>query len=630
MAYKKYPINDLKHNTFDASCQSSFQEKISVMLTGFPNDIEISEVEIYMNNLVPNGNYTQIEETYKHYQKFSGHLFVHFQNVENALIFCKGKYSFYGKELNCRALDGFSNNLNRFVEDLKYPTRVFVQGIPLKFIRNDVKICFLKFGKIEEVVLILATNKNSNNAYIKFANHVSAKYCAEEEFLYLKKGPVFELSYVVPKYSPHVPEYIEPAIAEYAAKIACGKIYYIPEHFINLDNYLKLNRCVEKLEDIPVNHFEEIQKEISLEHLAKPNEEIPEDTKLEDNYGKKGKKVKSKENIPKNKSDLETFYRNVKDKNEKKREGKIGQEVTNNGFEWKKTKASKKSNYNGVGNGKIPVLDDTDLGSENPQKEQELKNDLYNRFLKATLNSENLYYGYEDNQFTNNLHNNNLYYQTQQNIASYDNKEIISDDQQYNALQNQYLNGYQNAYEYQPYFNNYTDYSLNNNGSVDNYYGNQSCYYDQAKNNYQLNGNFDDNSIEKNTSNNEVQMNYYDSQQNYSYTPYYDPNNIQQQNYDITNSYQNNNLPSNYNNFYNYETNTASYDYYAANQNYQNEPTQPYTQDNNANLDNDSENQAKGQIQNHEKSEQIESYSGPDALYDNCKSKHGDDVKGNH
>ena len=58
MAYKKYPINDLKHNTFDASCQSSFQEKISVMLTGFPNDIEISEVEIYMNNLVPNGNYT--------------------------------------------------------------------------------------------------------------------------------------------------------------------------------------------------------------------------------------------------------------------------------------------------------------------------------------------------------------------------------------------------------------------------------------------------------------------------------------------------------------------------------------------------------------------------------------------
>ena len=287
--------NDVEyHEDVEYDLKDCYYDKISVIMANFPGKPQVAQIEDFVKEIIP-GNKTSfkiITKLKKSEKVFSGYLFIHFSDLEEADKFCNQDYYFQEKRIDCRVLDNHSSFMERVQQNLQNPTKILIEGIPKNFNKNDVKNCVLKFGSIEEVVMTASQNKQFNNAYVKFTNSQTAKHCVQIRELKLKKGPVFRLSYAKPKFSTYMFKKVHPLIAEKLKTVIRKKDEYDPKVFNKLGDYIKNMKNWKdadniKLGDIPSevqkmsNEFELMNAERFLQNNLYRNQEAPQENYLE-------------------------------------------------------------------------------------------------------------------------------------------------------------------------------------------------------------------------------------------------------------------------------------------------------------------------------------------------------------
>ena len=220
---------------------------ISVLIAGFPPETAIKDVRDFLLKIAFNQKSTVIRGPKN---SFRGFLFVHFKQMKSAQNFADKSYYFGDKQLDCK----ISINHNDFtidsLQNIREPKKIIVGKLPQTLQKQDIARNFNKYGEIEEIIIVNATNDEFCNAFITFENYKDSKTCINEKQVYLITGEVVNVSYAIPKFSNYMLKKIDPGVRFYITLLKKEIIPFDPEDFIHLyDEIIQRDNSEKQLED---------------------------------------------------------------------------------------------------------------------------------------------------------------------------------------------------------------------------------------------------------------------------------------------------------------------------------------------------------------------------------------------
>ena len=200
-------------------------EKISVLLTGFPENTKLENVENYLIQINNGRQYTIIK---KNRSKFRGFVFIHYDSREEAENFISKELRFEGKLLDYKLTVNHNDYLQDCLRELTQPKKIFVKGIPKHYSKLDIECVFKKFGGIEEVVIIKKSSRKINSSFITFSEFQFAEDCVNNN---LSENLDLAISYANPKFSSFMLYKTNDIIKDIIEEIRQGTRIYDPKDF---------------------------------------------------------------------------------------------------------------------------------------------------------------------------------------------------------------------------------------------------------------------------------------------------------------------------------------------------------------------------------------------------------------
>ena len=211
-------------------------EPFIVKVSGFPLNIDLSEIQQYMMSMLPIKQFTVASDGNN---KFCGFVFVSFKDEVEAINYMMDKSYYKEKNLNSKIVVDYDEFILCNLKHLRTGKKIFIDKIPKTVTEEELRISLIKFGKVDDLLLLCRENREFQFGFVTYQNQGPAIKLANIGEIDIGLTEKIFADYARVQFSPKMMSRIHYDIRDYLEDVEDGYITYDADEFFEIYDSLQ-------------------------------------------------------------------------------------------------------------------------------------------------------------------------------------------------------------------------------------------------------------------------------------------------------------------------------------------------------------------------------------------------------